>query len=81
MSRIPPELEAEMTPAVKAAYLTLLEQVERLIKQVQSLTDQIQKRTPRNSSLPPSTSDLIRQVGWKSGSLKDSKEEVLFLAR
>lgn len=55
MSKIPPELEAEMTPAVKAFVLALLERVEQLTKQVESLTDQVQKLTPRNSSLPPST--------------------------
>jgi transposase len=55
MSKIPPELEAEMTPAVKAAFLALLERVEQLTKQVESLTDQVEKLTPRNSSLPPST--------------------------
>ncbi len=55
MSKIPPELEAEMTPAVKAFVLALLDQVDRLTKQVDSLTDQVQKLTPRNSSLPPST--------------------------
>lgn len=55
MSKIPPELEAEMTPAVKAAFLALLRQIDQLNKQVQSLTDQVQKLTPRNSSLPPST--------------------------
>jgi hypothetical protein len=32
MSRIPRKLESEMTPAVKAAYLSLLDQVERLTK-------------------------------------------------
>lgn len=48
MSRIPPELEAEMTPAVKAAFLALLDRIEQL-------EAQIQKLTPRNSSLPPST--------------------------
>ena len=52
---IPPELEAEMTPAVKAAFLALLERVEQLTRQVESLTDQVEKLTPRNSSLPPST--------------------------
>jgi transposase len=55
MSKIPPELEAEMTPAVKAAFLALLERVEQLTKQVESLTDQVEKLPPRNSSLPPST--------------------------
>lgn len=48
MSRIPPELEAEMTPAVKAAFLALLDRIDQLEAQVQKLT-------PRNSSIPPST--------------------------
>ena len=55
MSKIPPEFEAEMTPAVRAFVLALLDQVERLTKEVESLTDQVQKLTPRNSSLPPSS--------------------------
>lgn len=44
-----------MTPAVKAAFLALLDQVDELKRQVESLTDQLQKLTPRNSSVPPST--------------------------
>lgn len=48
MSRIPPELEAEMTPAVRAAFLALLDRIDQL-------EAQIQKRTPWNSSVPPST--------------------------
>lgn len=48
MSKIPPELEAEMTPAVKAFVLALLDRIEKL-------EEQVQKLTPRNSSLPPST--------------------------
>jgi transposase len=48
MSRIPPELEAEMTPVVKAAFLALLDRIDQLEAQVQKLT-------PRNSSVPPST--------------------------
>lgn len=55
MSRIPPELEAEMTPAVKAYVLMLLDQIDRLTQRVDGLTEQVQKLTPRNSSLPPST--------------------------
>jgi len=55
MSKIPPELEAEMTPAVKAAFLALLRQVDQLTKRVEDLTDQVEKLTPRNSSVPPST--------------------------
>lgn len=48
MCKIPPELEAEMTPAVKAFVLTLLDRIEQLEAQVQKLS-------PRNSSLPPSS--------------------------
>ena len=48
MSRLPPKLESEMTPAVKAFVLSLLEQVDQL-------TGQVEKLTPRNSSIPPST--------------------------
>ncbi|MBB3210750.1 hypothetical protein FHS27_006598 [Rhodopirellula rubra] len=55
MSKIPPELEAEMTPAVKAIVLALFDQIDELEKQVKSLTNQVEKLTPRNSSLPPST--------------------------
>lgn len=45
---IPPEIEAEMTPAVRAFVLTLLARIEQL-------EDQLQQLTPRNSSVPPST--------------------------
>lgn len=44
---IPPELEAEMTPAVRAFVATLL-------KRIQELETRLGK-TPQNSSLPPST--------------------------
>ena len=45
---IPPELEAEMSPAVKAFVLMLIARIEEL-------EDQVRKLTPRNSSIPPST--------------------------
>ena len=45
---IPPEIEAEMTPAVKAF-------VAQLIARIEKLEEQVQKLTPQNSSLPPST--------------------------
>jgi transposase len=48
MSMIPPELEAQMTPAVKAFVLALFDRIEKLEEQVQNLT-------PRNYSVPPST--------------------------
>jgi transposase len=43
---IPPELEAEMTPAVRAFVQSLLEEIRRLRARV--------NLTPQNSSLPPS---------------------------
>ena len=45
---IPPEIEAEMTPTVKAFVAQLIARIEKLEKQVQKLT-------PQNSSIPPST--------------------------
>jgi len=44
---IPPELDAEMTPAVRAFVNSLMDRIERLEARV--------GRNPRNSSLPPST--------------------------
>lgn len=56
---IPPEIEAEMTPAVKAFVQTLIKDFESRLQplnaQIESLAVQVQKLTPRNSSLPPST--------------------------
>ena len=48
MSKIPPELEPEMTPAVKAFVFALLDRLEEA-------EARIEKLTPRNSSVPPST--------------------------
>lgn len=48
MSKIPPELEAEMTPAVKAFVLALIDRLDKA-------EAKIEKLTPRNSSVPPST--------------------------
>ncbi len=50
--RIPPEIEAEMTPAVKAFVLASFAQLEARIKE---LEEKVQKLTPQNSSVPPST--------------------------
>lgn len=47
MSEIPPELAAEMTPAVRRF-------VESLLKRMAQLEDRL-KQTPQNSSLPPSS--------------------------
>ena len=50
---IPPELEAEMTPAVRAFVKTLLDRIARLEARVAELEGG--RKTPQNSSLPPST--------------------------
>ena len=49
---IPPEIEAEMTPAVKAFVVAAFAQLEARIKE---LEEKVQKLTPQNSSVPPST--------------------------
>jgi transposase len=43
---VPPELEAEMTPAVRAFVKTLLDRIKQLERG---------QKTPQNSSLPPSS--------------------------
>jgi transposase len=48
---IPPEIEAEMTPAVKAFVIAAFAQLEARIKE---LEEKVQKLTPQNSSVPPS---------------------------
>jgi len=45
---IPPELDAEMTPAVRLFVLSLLQRIEDLERQ-------LAEKTPQNSSKPPST--------------------------
>ena len=45
---IPPEIEAEMTPAVEAFVKGLIDHFE---KRISDLESQIQKLTPQNSSL------------------------------
>ena len=47
---IPPELDAEMTPAVRAFVESLLDRIGKLEARVGA--------TPQNSSLPPSTQHL-----------------------
>jgi transposase len=49
---IPAEIEAEMTPAVKAFVLAAFAAFEARIAELEK---QVEKLTPRNSSLPPST--------------------------
>jgi transposase len=50
---IPPELEAEMTPAVRAFVKTLLDRISQLEARVEEL--ERGRKTPQNSSLPPSS--------------------------
>lgn len=50
---IPPELDAEMTPAVRAFVRALLDRIAKLEARVEEL--QRERKTPQNSSLPPST--------------------------
>jgi hypothetical protein len=52
---IPPDLDAEMTPAVRAFVLTLLARIAELEARVEELQRQTKGKTPQNSSLPPST--------------------------
>lgn len=58
---IPPELDAEMTPGVRAFVLSLIAHRQRLESQVENLQARVRElesqpgKTPQNSSLPPST--------------------------
>jgi len=50
---IPPQLEAEMTPAVRAFVGLLLDRIAKLERRVEEL--ERGPKTPQNSSLPPSS--------------------------
>ena len=54
---IPPELAAQMTPAVRAFVLALSAEIDQLKAEVRDLKTQLADRTPTpaNSSVPPST--------------------------
>ncbi|HBO45258.1 MAG TPA: IS66 family transposase [Planctomycetaceae bacterium] len=52
---IPPELEAEMTPAVRGFVGLLLGQIAKLEARIEELERQVKGKMPQNSSLPPST--------------------------
>lgn len=54
---IPPELAAQMTPAVRAFVLALFAEIDQLRAEVRDLKGQLADRhpTPQNSSVPPST--------------------------
>ena len=52
---IPPELEAEMTPSVRAFVGALRVKIAKLEAELDELRQQVKGKTPQNSSLPPST--------------------------
>ena len=59
MSKIPPELFAEMTPAVREFVESLLVRMADMHMAMQAEIDelkaQVKRLTPQNSSVPPST--------------------------
>jgi transposase len=55
ISEIPPELLAEMTPAVRVFIEALLLQMAQMRAEIEELKSQVKRLTPQNSSLPPST--------------------------
>lgn len=54
-SEIPPELLAEMTPAVRVFVESLLIQMSAMQAEIDDLKTQVKRLTPQNSSVPPST--------------------------
>ena len=67
---IPPELDAEMTPAVRAFVQVLLSRIAELEAQVEQLQRQLKGKTPQNSSLPPSTQHPHAKPPRKKGKSK-----------
>ena len=55
MSQIPPELLAEMLPAVLVFVESHLIQMAEMRTEIEELKSQIKRLTPQNSSLTPST--------------------------
>jgi transposase len=55
ISEIPPELLAEMTPAVRVFVESLLLQMAQMRAEIEELKSQVKRLTPQNSSVPPST--------------------------
>ena len=55
ISEIPPELLAEMTPAVRVFIEALLLQMAQMRAEIEELKSQVKRLTPQNSSVPPST--------------------------
>jgi hypothetical protein len=54
MSEIPPELLAEMTPAVRVFVESLLMQMADMRAEIEDLKAQVKRLTPQNLSMPPS---------------------------
>jgi len=69
---IPPELDAEMTPPVRAFAQSLLARVAQLEAELEKLRRQVKRKTPQNSSLPPSTQHPHAKP--KSGKRKSKKK-------
>lgn len=65
---IPPEIDAEMTPAVRSF-------VAQLFGRIQQLEQEVQKLTPQNSSLPPSTQHPHARPKSKSGDTKNKRKQ------
>lgn len=55
MSEIPPELLAEMTPAVRVFVESLLVRMAAMQVEIDELKTEVKRLTPQNSSVPPST--------------------------
>ena len=55
ISEIPPELLAEMTPAVRVFVEALLLQMAQMRAEIEELKSQVKRLTPQNSSVPHST--------------------------
>jgi transposase len=55
MSEVPPELLAEMTPAVRVFVESLLMEMADMRTEIEDLKAQVKRLTPQNSSMPPST--------------------------
>ena len=67
---IPPKLDAEMTPAVRAFVQALLTRIAALEARVEELQRQAKGKTPQNSSLPPSTQHPHAKPPRKKGKSK-----------
>jgi len=67
---IPHELDAEMTPAVRAFVRVLLARIAELEARVEGLQRQAKGKTPQNSSLPPSAQHPHAKSPRKKGKSK-----------